>query len=161
MTAVDAAGNAGEPSDDVMVAAQDVTPPSVPQGLLANQVGTTVELVWQASADDVGVITYVLIRGHFNVKGDGDTDEHALNEIRWQLEWQDPEGYYGYHQNLKGDLKLCGECGSEQAEPLGDMCVHCLCGMRSGCPAKYGKSAESCPHDWCPHGGTSPDREWG
>lgn len=57
---------------------------------------------------------------------------------------------------LDGSLKICWQCNTDPAEPKGDMCYDCLCGTRSGCPRKYGKEGEACPHDWCPHGGKSP-----
>jgi fibronectin type 3 domain-containing protein len=60
--AVDAAGNASAPSAQVAVTVQDVTAPTVPQGLVAEQEGTTVELDWQGSSDNMGVTGYRVVR---------------------------------------------------------------------------------------------------
>lgn len=61
------------------------------------------------------------------------------------------------HYVYNSDVKICSSCDRNPAEKNGDMCYQCLCGMRSGCPAKYGQRGVSCPHDWCPNGGVSPE----
>jgi hypothetical protein len=61
VVAKDAAGNESGPGEaDVEVL--DVTPPSVPGSVSGTQVGTTVELTWSASSDNVGVTGYVVYR---------------------------------------------------------------------------------------------------
>jgi chitodextrinase len=60
--AVDAVGNVSGVSAEVALTVQDVTPPGVPQGLTGQQVGTTVDLDWQAASDDVGVTAYRVFR---------------------------------------------------------------------------------------------------
>ena len=62
VVARDAAGNASDPSQGVVVttpAPADTTAPSVPAGLVATVVSPTrIDLDWNASTDDVGVVGY-------------------------------------------------------------------------------------------------------
>ena len=62
--AVDAAGNASEPSGEVSagVIGPDVEAPSVPGGVSASQVGDAVAVSWSASTDDRGVAGYSVYR---------------------------------------------------------------------------------------------------
>lgn len=61
--AVDAAGNAGEPSDAATAVVVDSVAPSVPSGVGASVSGSSVGLSWSASTDDVGVTGYRVFRG--------------------------------------------------------------------------------------------------
>src|SRR5665647_317114 len=63
--AVDAAGNASEPSGEVSagVIGPDVEAPSVPGGLSAVVSGADVAVSWSASTDDRGVAGYSVFRG--------------------------------------------------------------------------------------------------
>jgi fibronectin type 3 domain-containing protein len=59
VTAEDAAGNVGPPSNEASATVTaDTQAPSAPTGLSANAAGTTVNLSWTASADNVGVTRY-------------------------------------------------------------------------------------------------------
>jgi len=60
--AVDAAGNASAPSSPASVTAGDTTPPTAPTGLTATVNGSTVNLSWTASTDNVGVTGYTIYR---------------------------------------------------------------------------------------------------
>jgi hypothetical protein len=84
-----------------------------------------------------------------SVRGAGKTLPQALNSVRWQLCWEDPY-FLDSSTPQKGDLLKCSECGVRPPEPQGDMCPKCLCGVRSGCPRKYGEDESACPHAWCP-----------
>lgn len=76
--AVDAAGNTSVPaaSDGTTVSAPDTTAPSAPTGLTATAAGSTVQLSWTESTDDVGVDGYTIHRS----TSDGFTPS-ADNEI--------------------------------------------------------------------------------
>ncbi|MFU8946826.1 LamG-like jellyroll fold domain-containing protein [Mycetocola zhadangensis] len=66
ITAVDAAGNISDSSlsaGPVSIAAPDTTAPSAPQDVTATVEESTVNLVWSASVDDVGVTGYSVYRG--------------------------------------------------------------------------------------------------
>ena len=63
VAAEDAAGNISGPSNEVSANVADTTPPSAPANLAASIVGTTVNLSWSASSDNVGVLRYNLHRG--------------------------------------------------------------------------------------------------
>ena len=75
VSAVDAAGNESAPSAGLAVstpAAADVAAPSVPGGLAAAAVsGSSVDLVWDAASDDVGVAGYRVYRDGALVSGSG------------------------------------------------------------------------------------------
>jgi glucose/arabinose dehydrogenase len=62
----DAAGNVSQGSTPVTIrpppCADDTTPPSAPANLTATVLGTTVNLSWGASTDDVGVVAYDVYR---------------------------------------------------------------------------------------------------
>ena len=88
------------------------------------------------------------------VKGQGPTPEAALNEVRWQLTWENDR------VNARGALTKCTECGVNPEPSYGGWCPDCACGAESGCPAKYGQEGEPCTYEWCPHGGTSPSDEY-
>jgi fibronectin type 3 domain-containing protein len=81
VVALDAAGNASGPSSEVVMTAEDVTPPSVPQGLTAEQVGMTVELDWQASSDDVGVTSYRVRRNGSQIASVSGTSRVDANVV--------------------------------------------------------------------------------
>ncbi|MET0861431.1 MAG: LamG-like jellyroll fold domain-containing protein [Microbacterium sp.] len=66
VTAVDAAGNVSAASDASNVATiviVDTSAPTVPANLAATDDGSTVDLTWTASTDDVGVTGYTVYRG--------------------------------------------------------------------------------------------------
>ena len=64
VTAEDAAGNAGPPTNEATATVTtDTTPPSAPTGLTGPVVGSTVNLAWSASTDNVGVVRYNVHRG--------------------------------------------------------------------------------------------------
>ncbi|MGO4301575.1 LamG-like jellyroll fold domain-containing protein [Leifsonia sp. RAF41] len=66
VTARDAAGNVSGASSaaSVVIVAPDATPPSVPTGLTATvDASHNVDLVWNASTDNVGVTGYLVYRG--------------------------------------------------------------------------------------------------
>jgi hypothetical protein len=63
VAAEDAAGNISGPSNEVAATVADSTPPTAPSNLGATIVGTTVNLAWSASSDNVGVLRYNLYRG--------------------------------------------------------------------------------------------------
>ena len=54
---------------------------------------------------------------------------------------------------------LCSECGINPEPSYGGWCPDCACGAESGCPLKYGQYGTLCPHDWCPHGGLTPEED--
>jgi large repetitive protein len=64
VTAVDAAGNVGQQSNEaaVTVTPPDTTPPSAPTGLAGSATGSTMSLTWTASSDDVAVAGYRVYR---------------------------------------------------------------------------------------------------
>jgi chitodextrinase len=63
VTALDAAGNRSTPSDPACLTVPDTTPPSVPTQVTASAAGErTVDVVWEASRDDVGVVRYEIQR---------------------------------------------------------------------------------------------------
>jgi hypothetical protein len=61
VTPVDPAGNAGPPVS-IAVTGADVTPPAAPSGLVAAAHGSTADLSWAASSDDIGVVSYEVDR---------------------------------------------------------------------------------------------------
>src|SRR5207342_3335138 len=61
--AEDGAGNLSGPSNEVQASVADTSPPTAPSGLSATVVGTTVNLSWAASSDNVGILRYNLYRG--------------------------------------------------------------------------------------------------
>ena len=63
VTAEDAAGNVGPPSNELTVTIADVTPPSAVTGLTATASGSTVSLAWSAATDNIGVTRYDVHRG--------------------------------------------------------------------------------------------------
>ena len=64
VTAEDAAGNIGPVSNEAAATVTaDTTAPSAPTGLTAPVTGSTVNLSWSASTDNVGVVRYNLHRG--------------------------------------------------------------------------------------------------
>ena len=63
VAAEDAAGNIGPASNEASATATgDVTPPTAPSGLAAPVAGSTVNLSWSASTDNVGVAKYDVYR---------------------------------------------------------------------------------------------------
>jgi fibronectin type 3 domain-containing protein len=59
VTAEDGAGNIGPPTNESSATVTtDTTPPSTPSGVTAPVTGSTVNLGWTASTDDVGVLRY-------------------------------------------------------------------------------------------------------
>ncbi|MGW9627797.1 fibronectin type III domain-containing protein [Microbacterium sp. NPDC055521] len=60
--AVDAAGNAGEPSQSAQVVVSDATAPSTPTAMAVLE-GDAVSVSWTAATDDVGVTGYQVHRG--------------------------------------------------------------------------------------------------
>lgn len=61
--AVDGAGNRSPPSEPGCVRTPDVTPPSVPQHLVASATSDrSVQVLWQGATDNVGVERYELLR---------------------------------------------------------------------------------------------------
>ena len=64
VAAEDAAGNIGPASNEASgVVTVDTTPPSAPTSLGRTVAGSTVNLTWTASTDDVGVVRYNVHRG--------------------------------------------------------------------------------------------------
>ena len=63
VAAEDAAGNISGPSNEAQATIADTSPPSTPSSLSATVVGTTVNLSWAASTDNIGVLRYNLYRG--------------------------------------------------------------------------------------------------
>ena len=64
VTAEDAAGNLGPPSNEASgTSSADTTAPSAPSNLAASTSGSTVTLNWSASSDNVGVVRYDVYRG--------------------------------------------------------------------------------------------------
>ena len=64
VTAEDAAGNIGPASNEATATVTtDTTAPSAPTGLVGPVVGSTVNLSWTASTDDVAVVRYNVHRG--------------------------------------------------------------------------------------------------
>ena len=63
VTAEDAAGNISAASNEAARPSADTTAPSAPSGLAAPVAGSTVNLSWTASRDNVGVIRYNVHRG--------------------------------------------------------------------------------------------------
>jgi hypothetical protein len=66
VTAVDAAGNvsaASAASNEATIVIVDTAAPTVPANLAATDDGSTVDLSWSASTDDVGVTGYTVYRG--------------------------------------------------------------------------------------------------
>ncbi|MGC1214054.1 MAG: DNRLRE domain-containing protein [Micromonospora sp.] len=63
VTAVDAAGNASEPSNAASVITVDANPPTVPANLRASATGPNrVDLSWEPATDDMGVAGYRVYR---------------------------------------------------------------------------------------------------
>ena len=61
--ALDAAGNASAPGDSACATMPDLTPPSVPEDVVAVAVSDTqVALRWSAASDDVGTVSYEVVR---------------------------------------------------------------------------------------------------
>jgi fibronectin type 3 domain-containing protein len=60
--ATDAAGNLSGYSNVASQSVADTTPPSAPAGLTASASGTTINLSWTASTDNVGVTNYLIER---------------------------------------------------------------------------------------------------
>ncbi len=93
VVAVDAAGNASDPSDILSVttdAAPDVTAPSTPADLSASSVShDEVALGWSASSDDVGVDRYVVFRA------DG-TEIDTTTGTSFTDATVEPDTIYGY-----------------------------------------------------------------
>jgi fibronectin type 3 domain-containing protein len=58
VTAEDAAGNLSTPSNEVLLAIADASPPTTPGGLTASVTGGSIALTWTAATDDVGVVRY-------------------------------------------------------------------------------------------------------
>ena len=63
VTAEDAAGNVGSPSNEAAAIVADTVPPTAPTGLAANAIGATITLTWNAATDNVGVLRYNVHRG--------------------------------------------------------------------------------------------------
>jgi fibronectin type 3 domain-containing protein len=63
VTAEDAAGNVGAPSNEAPATIPDTTPPTAPGALTVTPAGGTANLNWLASTDDVGVVRYDVHRG--------------------------------------------------------------------------------------------------
>jgi fibronectin type 3 domain-containing protein len=63
VAAEDAAGNVGPSSNEASATVFDATPPTAPTNLAAAVAGTTVNLSWTASTDNVGVARYDVYRG--------------------------------------------------------------------------------------------------
>ena len=64
ISAYDAEGNESEPCEGVMASINDITAPSVPQGLTAVSITVyEVEFAWEPSTDNVGVSGYRIYRG--------------------------------------------------------------------------------------------------
>jgi len=61
--AEDGAGNLSGSSNEVPVTIADTSPPTAPSSLAGTVVGTSVNLSWVASSDNVGVVRYNLYRG--------------------------------------------------------------------------------------------------
>ncbi|WP_193598113.1 LamG-like jellyroll fold domain-containing protein [Microbacterium sp. YJN-G] len=61
--AVDAAGNASDPSEAAEATEPDTTPPSAVTGVSAEPGESGVNVSWQAAGDDVGVAAYRVFRG--------------------------------------------------------------------------------------------------
>ncbi|MDE7368038.1 MAG: PKD domain-containing protein, partial [Lachnospiraceae bacterium] len=70
ITAVDMAGNESEDSAEVQVSTWgDTEPPSVPQNLLSNgKTGSSIQLTWNASTDNVGVKEYYVYRDGIEIQ---------------------------------------------------------------------------------------------
>ena len=64
-------GNRSAPSNTVTLVQRDVTPPSVPQNLVATAGVGQVSLSWSASTDDVGVTSYRVYRNSVAITGPG------------------------------------------------------------------------------------------
>jgi chitodextrinase len=63
VTAEDAVGNIGPPSEEAQaIVTVDSSPPSPPTGLKATPADTSVSLTWNASSDNVGVTGYRILR---------------------------------------------------------------------------------------------------
>ena len=77
VAAEDAAGNIGPASNEASATATgDVTPPTAPSGLAAPVAGSTVNLSWSASTDNVGVAKYDVYRSTTS----GFTPEHGQQD---------------------------------------------------------------------------------
>ena len=64
VTALDAAGNRSAASDPACATLLDTTPPTVPARVTANAAGERmVDVAWEASQDDVGVVRYEIRAG--------------------------------------------------------------------------------------------------
>jgi chitodextrinase len=78
VTAEDAAGNVGAPSNEASATvALDTTPPSTPTGLKATPGETSVTLSWSASTDDVAVAGYRVFRDGVSI---GTTPSTSLTD---------------------------------------------------------------------------------
>jgi fibronectin type 3 domain-containing protein len=76
--AVDAAGNLSDESNSASAAVPDTTKPTTPGSLSAVGGPARVDLIWQASTDDVGVAGYRIFRGGTEVANvGGDTTSYA------------------------------------------------------------------------------------
>jgi len=65
VTAIDSGGRESGPSSSVSARTNDTTPPSIPQNLIVLTItSTTVELEWEKSTDDVGVVGYNVYRNN-------------------------------------------------------------------------------------------------
>jgi fibronectin type 3 domain-containing protein len=63
VAAEDGAGNVGPNSNEAGASASDGLPPSAPAGLSGSVSGTTINLSWTGSTDDIGVVRYNVHRG--------------------------------------------------------------------------------------------------
>ena len=63
VAAEDAAGNLSGSSNEVTASVADSSPPTAPSGVATAVVGTSVNISWSASSDNVGVARYNLYRG--------------------------------------------------------------------------------------------------
>lgn len=76
LVAFDAAGNVSEPGTLMFktVAPPDYTPPSTPGNLIANNVtSSSVDLIWEASVDNVSSVTYDIYNGETKLANITDT----------------------------------------------------------------------------------------
>jgi fibronectin type 3 domain-containing protein len=117
----DKAGLQSVASNAVRLTVADITPPSAPPSLHATQVGSSVELSWGASSDNLGVTAYRILRaGKHYAQVDGAT-----------LSFSDAAVTVGKTYNYRV-VALDAAGNSSAASPLGQVTIVAKPGAPSG-----------------------------
>ena len=90
VVARDAAGNMSSNSNTLEVTTFETNPPTIPLGLMISNISSTsVDLNWQASTDDIGVVAYDIYQNDVFLNSVSDTFATALS--------LDPNTLYSYY----------------------------------------------------------------